>query len=309
MTMEHRRSIEIAGLVLRVGFENDSMLARVEERYEGFLGDGSPTMQLSIEIDADAPRFHPVWVDNPPVEAEGDLGAAALRGEGLRALIDWDAGHAEARIPDSLAHLDLLVRVVLGGLLLREGDTLLHAAAVRHDRFGLVFCGPSGAGKSTLARVSREAGEEILSDEMVAIRRSGQGVRVHGTPFWNGTPTSAPAGGLFLLEHAAQPRVQQADTARAMAEILQAGGAPLALDAVQQAFFAAVGSLLERIPVYRLAFAPDPGFWPVIDALPEFSFFRPRRPVTAPFPQATAPAPLGPSPLRPGPPRSEGNTP
>ncbi|MDQ7006115.1 MAG: hypothetical protein Q9Q40_02675 [Acidobacteriota bacterium] len=309
MSGEHHRTISIGGLSLDIALTLDSMIERVEERYAGFLGDASPEMEITLEIDASAPCFHPVWVDNPPVEAEGDLGIASLRGEGLSAVIDWDARRAQARIPDSLAHLDLIVRIVLGGLLLREGGTLLHAAAVRHDGFGLIFCGPSGAGKSTLAKISREAGEEILSDEMVVVRRSGQGVRVFGTPFWKGSPTAAPAGGLFLLEHAPTPRVQPVAPARCLAEVLQAGGAPLALPAVQQAFFDAAARLIKRIPTYRLAFAPDPGFWRAIDSLPEFSFFRPRRPAPTTLPKATAPAALGPIPLRARPPGRQGGTP
>ena len=46
-----------------------------------------------------------------------------------------------------------------------------------------MFPGRSGAGKTTLARKAPDA-DDVLSDEMVVIRRGEDGWRIHGTPFW-----------------------------------------------------------------------------------------------------------------------------
>lgn len=276
-----RQVIEIAGLRLALELPTASMTTRVLERYEGFLADpqqSDPDLELSFEIDAKAPCFHPVWVENPAVRSRGDLMKAVIEGEGFEGAVDWNQGRGRARIPDSLSHVDLFVRIALGGRLLREGDTLLHAAAVRRDGWGLVFAGPSGAGKSTIADLCRQAGLDVLADEMVVLRHRGAGVRVYGTPFWSGIAGGVPAGAIFLIEQAPAAEAASLPPDRALAEILAAGGAPLDLPAVQQAFFETVGGLLRRVPAYRLRFAKHPGFWAAIDRLPEFAFFRPRTP-------------------------------
>jgi hypothetical protein len=46
-----------------------------------------------------------------------------------------------------------------------------------------VFPGQSGAGKTTLARKAPRSAD-VLSDELCVVRRSEDGWRVHGTPFW-----------------------------------------------------------------------------------------------------------------------------
>ena len=60
---------------------------------------------------------------------------------------------------------------------------LVHSCGLRHAEIGVVFPGHSGAGKTTLARKAPDA-DDVLSDELVVIRRGDDGWRVHGTPFW-----------------------------------------------------------------------------------------------------------------------------
>ncbi len=254
-------------------------------RYRGFLGGddgGTPSspagMTLSVRIDPGRrpPGWHPVHVANPPVTSRGDLARAEIRGEGFSAGLDWNAGEGTAVIPDSLAHLDLLVRVALGGLLLRDGSTLLHAAGVLLDGFAVAFAGPSGAGKSTIARLCREAGLPVLCDEMLVALRRPLALRFRGTPFWDGTDREGPAGGVFLLAHGPSPTVEHLSPDRALPALVAAGGCPLDLPAFQEAFFASLANLLRRCPAYRLTFRPDRSFLGAIRALPEFRFFAPR---------------------------------
>lgn len=79
--------------------------------------------------------------------------------------------------------LDSLLRVLWSVFLPREGGALVHACGLRHAEVGVVFPGQSGAGKTTLARKAPDA-DDVLSDEMVALRLTDDGWRVYGTPFW-----------------------------------------------------------------------------------------------------------------------------
>ncbi len=292
--------LDISGYRIAIAGADPSLTARLRERYGPFLEPASadpaadpapPAFTLGVRVDPArrVPGQHPEHVDNPAVAAEGTLDRVTLRGEGFEGELDWRAGAGQAVVPDSLTHVDLFVRVALGVGLLREGGTLLHAAGVVRDRFGIAFSGPSGAGKSTAARLSQGAGLDVLADEMLVFRRAGFGARFHGTPFWNGAPASAPCGAILFLEQAGEHRVASLPPARALPRLLAAGGAPLDLPAVQEAFFAACGELLRRVPAYVLRFAKDAGFWDVLDRLPEFAYFRPAAP--------RAPAAAGPRPL------------
>ncbi|HEY7371705.1 MAG TPA: hypothetical protein VIF57_05960 [Polyangia bacterium] len=80
--------------------------------------------------------------------------------------------------------VDCLLRSLYATILPRLGGFLIHGCGLRHEEVGVVFPGRSGAGKTTLARKAPDA-DDVLSDELVAVRRADDGSwRVHGTPFW-----------------------------------------------------------------------------------------------------------------------------
>jgi hypothetical protein len=79
--------------------------------------------------------------------------------------------------------LDCVLRVLYATLLPRVSGMLIHGCGLRHAAIGVVFPGASGAGKTTLARKAPDA-DDVLSDEIVAVRRLDDGWRVFGTPFW-----------------------------------------------------------------------------------------------------------------------------
>jgi hypothetical protein len=78
---------------------------------------------------------------------------------------------------------DCILRVIWSTLLPRVGGMLIHSCGLRHEEVGVVFPGRSGAGKTTLARKAPDA-DDVLSDELVVVRRGDDGWRVSGTPFW-----------------------------------------------------------------------------------------------------------------------------
>lgn len=65
-----------------------------------------------------------------------------------------------------------LVNAVLATFLGLRGEICLHAAAVAKDGGAIVFTGPSGIGKSTRAWRMVSQGWELMSDDVVVIRRS-----------------------------------------------------------------------------------------------------------------------------------------
>jgi len=93
------------------------------------------------------------------------------------------AYRGEGKCEASPFALDCVLRVIFATLLPRVGGMLIHGCGLRHAAVGVVFPGVSGAGKTTLARKAPDA-DDVLSDEIVVIRRLDDGWRVFGTPFW-----------------------------------------------------------------------------------------------------------------------------
>jgi hypothetical protein len=91
--------------------------------------------------------------------------------------------HGDGRCEMSPFAVDTVLRVIYATLLPRIGGLLIHGCGLRHASVGVVFPGQSGAGKTTLARKAPDA-DDVLSDEIVAVRRLDDGWRVFGTPFW-----------------------------------------------------------------------------------------------------------------------------
>ncbi|HEY4394810.1 MAG TPA: hypothetical protein VGP64_12135 [Polyangia bacterium] len=109
------------------------------------------------------------WDFDVRLAGRSSRGRIAYRGE----------GHAEA----SPFAIDCVLRVLFATLLPRAGGMLIHGCGLRHAAIGVVFPGVSGTGKTTLARKAPDA-DDVLSDEIVAVRRLDDGWRVSGTPFW-----------------------------------------------------------------------------------------------------------------------------
>jgi hypothetical protein len=90
-------------------------------------------------------------------------------------------------LEDTLAYL---VGPVLGITLRRQGRTCVHASAVAWNGRAVMFVGPAEAGKSTTAAAAvMRHGARILTDDIVALRRSGRKYFVEAGPaglrLWN----------------------------------------------------------------------------------------------------------------------------
>lgn len=81
---------------------------------------------------------------------------------------------------------------------------LIHAAGVVHHNRAAIFVGPDAGGKSTTVGLSDQM--PILHDDQIILRKQGDTVFAHSTPFGRNTsgPYQAPLGGIFVLEKASQ---------------------------------------------------------------------------------------------------------
>jgi hypothetical protein len=191
--------VSIGGLAggLELGPAPAPFLAQLRERYGAFTMPASPDVGVGFSLrlrfesvpppaDLDAhlayTEAHPLSVkvtDKTITISRWDL-QVRLAARRVGGRVRW-VGAGRCRM--SPFSLDCVLRVIWSVLLPREDALLVHSCGLRHAEIGVVFPGPSGLGKTTLARKAPDA-DDVLSDEMIAIRWTDDGWRVSGTPFW-----------------------------------------------------------------------------------------------------------------------------
>lgn len=255
---------------------------------------GAPDVTLAVEVVAhdDAPAFPRSLLttkrllprgtgeaDAPGVPATAqpfDISGGLIRGwydaSGGTGAVKVKAALLEGRHPRIFEQL--LYQAHRSAVQRREQPAwLVHSSAVIAGGKGYLFVGPSGAGKSTVANLS--AGHHVLGDEMnLLLPRPGGGWDVAGTPF-NGLfrakrPGRAPLAAVLLLEHGSTPALCEAPPAEAVAALagevvppvgLDQAPGPLTLPAMVEAAHAVAANTALKV----LRFAPDAGFWPVLE--------------------------------------------
>jgi hypothetical protein len=197
--MAHELLISIGGVAgrLALGAAPEAFLGQVRERYGAF------TMPVAANVDAGFALRLAFQSTPPPTDLEAHRALVAAHPltvkvtEKTISIARWDLAVrlsakrgrggvrwvGSGRCNMSPYSLDCVLRVIWSVLLPREDALLVHSCGLRHAEIGVVFPGVSGQGKTTLARKAPDA-DDVLSDEMIAIRHTEDGWRVSGTPFW-----------------------------------------------------------------------------------------------------------------------------
>jgi hypothetical protein len=88
----------------------------------------------------------------------------------------------------------------LSFLAARHGRHVLHGAAIARDGHAILVLGGSGAGKSTLALCALRGGWDVMSDDLVGLRRVNRGLIVAGVPRPFAVPAELLDGGIETRE-------------------------------------------------------------------------------------------------------------
>lgn len=150
---------------------------------------------------------------------------------------------------------------------------LIHSSGVIRAQDGFLFVGASEAGKSTIAELSRD--RIVTNDEMNLIEFSAAGPILSGTPF-NGLfaakepAARAPLRAILLLDKGPIHRLDQIRASECVTRIASQIAPPVAIEAeMNQGTGLDLLDLATRlnavVPVRKLTFLPDAGFWATID--------------------------------------------
>ncbi len=249
------------------------------EQYFGIAGDpGEPDLRLRLEI---------VPHENRPRIPNSLFTTKRLTAEGFSVAEDLIRGHYDPVAREGVlqvkgiltkAHLtrvfeQFLYQAFYSARKAAGYDAfLIHSSGVIRDEDGFLFVGPAESGKSTVAGLSTD--RQVVNDEIDLVAFADDGVLLHGTPF-NGyfkekSPGSAPLRAVFLLAQGPEHQLDEVNRSEAVAALTGQIVPPVGLEeemsaAVPAQMLELADRLSAQVPVRRLTFRPDPGFWTVID--------------------------------------------
>lgn len=173
------RTIEVAGIGMRIRCADAALLKYIDRRYMGFFSRKKPTLTIEAALR-----------DSLGLE-EGT--AIFTKTKGKKFFIECgvilgmlDAGKNLAKVCVRRGREDnfeVFLRNALAFLLAERGGMLVHAAALASRNRAFLFPGRTGTGKTTVSKANR-AGMLVLNDDLCVVRRVNRELRVFGTPFW-----------------------------------------------------------------------------------------------------------------------------
>lgn len=256
-------TISIGALPVRFSLRDSGFRALLAERYCSFLHADSPSegpVEFEVRTVSSGSMPGPEKLEVRCARGTWRLGRSDFLAE-----FDLRARRGTLTLFPNPYSVDALLRIVHSLLLASSGGVLLHASSGIRNGRGVVFSGVSGAGKTTIARLA-PAGVQLLTDEVSYLRREGSGYRVYGTPFsgelgLKGEDVSAPLAAIHLIEHGAENVRRPLAPPDAVRQLLRNTLFFAQEPELVGAVFATLCDLAERVPVYRLAFAPDARVW------------------------------------------------
>ena len=256
-------TLDLAGITIGLTLPGPEWTALLAERYAAFLTARPPRWRVVLVADDSPSLAEPGWIRH-----EGARTCFHVqRYQGEIDLADRQARVSAPALAHAASALERTLTYILMQALPREGDALLlHAAGVALGGKGYAFCGPSGSGKTTVARLLNGSGT-LFGDENVALRLSGLVADLLSTPFWGASAPpklidranrAAPLAAIFVLEHAADFALRRLSPGAAVAALLSTE--KVATERVESAaaWLDVADRLIERTPVYTLAFRPTP---------------------------------------------------
>lgn len=266
-----RVQILIAGVVVDFYSRSPELRARLQEHYREHLAPNGSRAVAAVYGEPYA-NSTGLWEDEDPEfqvfddrVVQRDFAAQRFSSSTLERAVAW----LSPSVDDAFHNL---LRWFLPPVLLRNGAFLLHGAGVIKDGKGYVFFGHSEAGKSTSVRLISEADPQalILGDDGIIIQMREDGPYVHAAPLGCGYSREAPPrecaplAGLFVLNQAAEDRIEALSSSEAMTQLLASVMSVRFDDEAAARMELSYRFVSSKTGVRRLHFRKNSGFWPLV---------------------------------------------
>jgi hypothetical protein len=269
-------TLAIAGWRVRLDCSLPVVDEAIATRYAAFVVPDAVTSDTTTSVSVGPEVADAVAGELSPqmrVTYQGDLVLLDAPGACGRIVVSswqaWLALSSDAFYPN----LEYFLRILCALLAYRNGGLLMHAAGLLVDGQVHLFIGHSGSGKSTVVALSPHA--LALGDDLILLRPEEAGWRAYGTPFWNpqtrwreGQTAHGLLVGIYSLVQDRGIYLQTMSPAAAVAEL--AANCPVVSGDVTQlpGLLGRCRQLGADVPVLRLHFRKDPGFWSLLRGEP-----------------------------------------
>jgi signal peptidase I len=278
----------IAGRRIRL-WSGEGVTIRPDERFSSFIVNGDTEPELMVEvfpgrkvINDEAVRvFDAQLMEERPEgpQKTGEPFWEILKGDGFtytRVSVKDPPCNPVLVMPDNAMSWQIFTDAAgsdivdplpypVDGLLLyflssARGDIMIHGSGVVCGDHGWVFTGRSGSGKTTLARIFDTAGDKVIHDDRLILRRGDRGWMMHSTPVYrDDEPRSASIDHLWGISHGSA-NVSIPVTGAEAAGMLLSNCIQQNWDRVAATRLAEeVAELVNSVHVSRLTFMPDTG--------------------------------------------------
>jgi hypothetical protein len=111
--------------------------------------------------------------------------------------------------------------IILHYMTLKSDAVMMHASCAYDGSKARIFTGFSGAGKSTMSKIWSDAGNGIVNDDRLIIRKNETGYIVYNTPmYYKDIPKSAPLNSIFLISHSHVNKIKKLTGAMAVSKVM-----------------------------------------------------------------------------------------
>jgi hypothetical protein len=264
---------DLSGLGLRVGGLRSRLAEDLAAVWRGFALPihGAPT--FTVEVHQEPPSEEAAPFTPKAMRSSHDEGRCIFTlAQGAAAVAP--SGGIEVSIAattPSIQHaalVNLLTAAIAWRLPQHEG-LLMHAAGIVIDGRAFLLVGGEGAGKTTWASLARDAGADVLGDDVVLVHRGPRVFEALASPFRAElstlrAPGRWPLAAVLGASHATTASLQGVSPLVARARLT--ANIPFAIDGFgsRQAVWRIIDRLADEVPHRALAFAKAPSFLTVL---------------------------------------------
>jgi len=148
--------------------------------------------------------------------------------------------------------------IIMHYMTLKSDAVMMHASCAYDGSKARIFTGFSGAGKSTMSKLWSEAGNGIVNDDRLIIRKRDSGYIVYNTPmYYADIPKSAPLNSIFLISHSPINKIKKLTGAMAVSKVMAFSIQNNYDKQFIQSRLDFFSDLCSNVAVYELGFVPD----------------------------------------------------
>lgn len=148
--------------------------------------------------------------------------------------------------------------IIMHYMTLKTDAVMMHASCAYDGFKARIFTGFSGAGKSTISKLWSTAGNLIINDDRIIVRKRETGYFVYNTPmYYKDRPKEAPLNSIFLISHSPENRLKQLTGAISISKVMAFSIQNNFDKQFIQSRLEFFSDLCSTVSVFELGFVPD----------------------------------------------------